>query len=138
MAAFEVDMFKVLEFADPGSFYSWLETHHDIEENLWVKIHKVKSGLPTITPEQAIEMALCWGWIDGLRKGFDDCSFLQRYSRRRLNSNWSEINARSVLRLIASVHMRPAGLAAVRSGMERGKWPANVPVISFNSLPAAV
>ena len=61
-------MSKVLEFGDPGSFYSWLETHHDIEENVWVKLHKVKSGLPSVTPEQAIEMALCWGWIDGLRK----------------------------------------------------------------------
>lgn len=134
MAAVEVDMSEVLEFADPGSFYSWLETHHEIEEEVWVKIKKVKSGLPTITPEQAIEMALCWGWIDGLRKGFDDRSFLQRYSRRRPNSNWSEINARTVLRLIASGHMRPAGLAAVRNGMERSKWPANVPVISLNAL----
>ena len=58
MAAVEVDMSEVLEFADPGSFYSWLETHHEIEEEVWVKIKKVKSGLPTITPEQAIEMAL--------------------------------------------------------------------------------
>ncbi|WP_180901456.1 YdeI/OmpD-associated family protein [Martelella soudanensis] len=136
MATFEVDMSKVLEFTDPGGFYSWLESHHDIEVSVWVKIHKVKSRLPTVTPEQAIEMALCWGWIDGLRKGFDDCSFLQRYSRRRPNSNWSEINARTVRRLIASGHMRPAGLAAVRRGVERGKWPANVPAISLNSLLA--
>lgn len=106
--------------------------HHDTEESVWVKIHKVRSGLPTISPEQAIEMALCWGWIDGLRKGLNEHSFLQRYSRRRANSNWSEINAYTVRRLIASGHMRLAGLSAVRRAMERGKWPVNVPAVSVN------
>lgn len=126
MASVDVDLAQVQEFADPQAFYAWLAVHHDQREDVWVKIHKLRSGLASITPEQAIEMALCWGWIDGLRKGFDERSFLQRYSRRRPTSNWSQINARSVHRLTQAGVMRESGLAAAARGVQKGKWPADI------------
>lgn len=126
MAAFQVDFTKVHEFADARAFYDWLASHHDVEDEVWIKIHKMKSGLASITAAQAIEMALCWGWIDGIRKRFDERSFLQRYSRRRPGSHWSRINARSVHRLIASGQMRDRGIVAARIGIAKGKWPKEV------------
>ncbi len=63
---------------------------------IWIKIHKVNSGLKSITPKEAIEVVLCWGWIDGLRKGFDDRSFLQRYTPRTSKSIWSQINGEAI------------------------------------------
>ena len=80
MAQVTVDPGKVHEFADEASFHDWLARNHDKEDEVWIKIHKVGSGLASITPKQAIDVVLCWGWIDGLRKGFDDKSYLQRYN----------------------------------------------------------
>ena len=76
MAPVFVDPSKVREFSDQESFYQWLSQHHDSELELWIKIHKVDSGLPSITAKQAIDVVLCWGWIDAVRKGFDEKSFL--------------------------------------------------------------
>ena len=83
MAPVKIDPDKVRAFKDAESFYKWLGKHHDKEDEIWIKIHKVGSGLQSITPKEAIDVVLCWGWIDGIRKGFDDKSFLQRYSPRR-------------------------------------------------------
>ena len=71
MASVTVDPENVHEFADEQSFYDWLARHHDRDDEVWIKIHKVSSGLASVTPKQAIDVALCWGWIDGLRKGLD-------------------------------------------------------------------
>src|SRR5262249_12585054 len=106
-----VDPRKVREFADQQSFYDWLGAHWDTESELWIKIHKTRSGLASITPAQAIDVVLCWGWIDGIRKGFDATSFLQRYTPRGKKSVWSKINIANVDRLIAAGRMRPSGLA---------------------------
>jgi uncharacterized protein YdeI (YjbR/CyaY-like superfamily) len=92
MASVTVDPNNVREFADERSFYDWLARHHDKADEVWIKIHKVNSGLTSVTPKQAIDAVLCWGWIDGLRKGLDEQSFLQRYTRRRSKSVWSKIN----------------------------------------------
>ena len=69
MAPVKVDPDKVREFKDAESFYKWLGKHHDKEDELWIKIHKVDSGLKSITPKEAIDVVLCWGWIDAVRKG---------------------------------------------------------------------
>jgi uncharacterized protein YdeI (YjbR/CyaY-like superfamily) len=82
MAPVKINPGTVRAFKDAASFYNWLGKHHDKEAEIWIKIHKVDSGLKSITPKQAIDAALCWGWIDGLRKGFDEKSFLQRYTPR--------------------------------------------------------
>lgn len=117
-----VDPDKVHEFADADSFYRWLGQHHDRETEVWIKIHKVASGLPSITPAQAIEVVLCWGWIDAIRKGFDDKSFLQRYTQRGRKSIWSQINVATVARLIADGRMTAHGLAQVDAAKADGRW----------------
>src|SRR5262249_33224207 len=83
---------KGLPLEDERSFYEWLRKHWDKESEVWVRIYKVKSGIRSITPTQAIDVVLCWGWIDGIRKSFDDESYLQRYTPRGKKSIWSQIN----------------------------------------------
>lgn len=122
MAPIIVDPDKVHEFADADSFYRWLALNHDKETQVWIKIHKLASGLPSIIPAQAIEVALCWGWIDAIRKGFDDKNFLQRYSRRGKKSIWSKINVGTVGRLIAEGRMTAHGLAQVDAAKADGRW----------------
>ena len=113
---------KVRPFKDADSFYKWLGKHHDKEDEIWIKIHKVDSGLKSITPKEAIDVVLCWGWIDGLRKGFDDKSFLQRYTPRTRKSIWSQINVDNVARLIKEGRMTDHGLKQVDTAKADGRW----------------
>ena len=113
---------KVRPFKDADSFYKWLGKHHDKEAEIWIKIHKVDSGLKSITPKEAIDVVLCWGWIDGLRKGFDDKSFLQRYTPRTRKSIWSQINVDNVARLIKEGLMTDHGLKQVDTAKADGRW----------------
>ena len=122
MAAVTVDPGKVHEFADEESFSRWLARHHDQEAEVWIRIHKVGSGLASITPKQAIDVALCWGWIDAVRKGLDEQSYLQRYTPRRARSVWSQINVANVARLIEAGRMTPHGLAQVEAAKADGRW----------------
>jgi uncharacterized protein YdeI (YjbR/CyaY-like superfamily) len=122
MASVTVDPGNVHEFADEQSFYDWLAGHHDKEDEVWIKIHKVNSGLASVTPKQAIDVVLCWGWIDGLRKGFDNKSYLQRYTRRRSKSVWSKINVGNVARLIQEGRMTEHGLKEVEAAKADGRW----------------
>lgn len=122
MAPVKVDPDKVHEFADHTDFYKWLEKHHDTEEEVWIKIHKVGSGLKSITPKEAIDVVLCWGWIDAIRKGLDDKSFLQRYTRRGKKSIWSKINVDNVARLIEESRMTEHGLEEVEAAKADGRW----------------
>jgi uncharacterized protein YdeI (YjbR/CyaY-like superfamily) len=117
-----VDPKKVREFADEQSFYDWLAKHHDKADEVWIKIHKVGSGLASITPKQAIDSALCWGWIDGVRKGLDEQSYLQRYTPRRPKSIWSKTNVDNVQRLIRDKRMTAHGLKHVESAKADGRW----------------
>src|SRR4051812_16463922 len=100
-----VDPAKVHTFADAAQFEAWLSERHDRETEVWIKIHKVGSGLPSITAKEAIDVVLCWGWIDAVRKGFDEHSFLQRYTPRGRRSIWSQINVDNVARLVAAGRM---------------------------------
>jgi uncharacterized protein YdeI (YjbR/CyaY-like superfamily) len=120
MAPVNPDRIRV--FKDAESFYKWLGKHHDKEDEIWIKIHKVDSGLKSITPKEAIDVVLCWGWIDGLRKGFDDKSFLQRYSHRKAKSVWSQINVDNVARLIDEGRMTEHGLKKVEEAKADGRW----------------
>jgi uncharacterized protein YdeI (YjbR/CyaY-like superfamily) len=122
MASVRVDPSKVREFKDEPSFYTWLGKHWDKEEEVWIKIHKVRSGSASITPAQAIDVVLCWGWIDGIRKGFDETCFLQRYSPRGKKSVWSQINVANVERLTRAGRMQPSGLAQVVAAKADGRW----------------
>lgn len=122
MATVIVDPKNVHEFADEQRFYDWLARHHDNADEVWIKIHKVSSGLASVTPKQAIDVALCWGWIDGLRKGLDNTSYLQRYTRRRSKSVWSKINVGNVARLIQEGRMTEHGLKEVEAAKADGRW----------------
>ena len=122
MPPVKVDPGKVREFATEASFHAWLGKHHDTESEVWIKIHKVGSGLTSITPREAIDVILCWGWIDGIRKGFDDKSFLQRYTPRGRKSVWSQINVDNVARLIEAGRMTVYGLKQVEAAKEDGRW----------------
>lgn len=122
MASVTVDPEKIHEFVDERSFHDWLARHHDIEDEVWIRIHKVDSGLASVTPKQAIDVALCWGWIDGLRKSLDSQSYLQRYTRRRSKSIWSKINVGNVARLIQEGRMTEHGLAQVQAAKADGRW----------------
>ena len=122
MAAVVVDPRKVRGFKSEKSFDDWLARHWDEETELWIKIHKVGSGLPSITPKEAIDVVLCWGWIDGLRKGFDGKSYLQRYTPRGRKSVWSQINVDNVARLIEDGRMTAHGLAQVDAAKADGRW----------------
>lgn len=122
MPPVKVDPEKVREFATEASFYRWLGKHHDTESEVWIKIHKVGSGLTSITPKEAIDVILCWGWIDGIRKGFDDRSFLQRYTPRGARSVWSQINVDNVARLVEEGRMTAHGLKQVEAAKADGRW----------------
>ena len=119
-----VDPQRIREFKTEAAFEAWLSKHHDRWPELWIKIHKKDSGLPSITHLQAIDVVLCWGWIDGIRKGFDERSFLQRYTPRGARSIWSQINRDNVARLIAAGRMTPHGLRHVEAAKADGRWEA--------------
>lgn len=122
MPAVHVDPDKVHEFKDLDSFYDWLSEHHVDEREVWIKIHKVKSGLPSITPAEAIDAVLCWGWIDAIRKSFDEKSFLQRYTPRGPKSVWSQVNIDNVARLTADGRMMAPGQKQVEAAKADGRW----------------
>jgi uncharacterized protein YdeI (YjbR/CyaY-like superfamily) len=122
VAAVVVDPAKVHEFVDAAAFEAWLSQHHDRQAEVWIKIHKVASGKPSITPKEAIDVALCWGWIDAIRKSFDDQSYLQRYTRRRPKSVWSKLNVENVERLAATGRMTVHGIREVDAAKADGRW----------------
>jgi uncharacterized protein YdeI (YjbR/CyaY-like superfamily) len=122
MAPVKIDPAKVRAFKDAATFYMWLSKRHDKDDEVWIKIHKVDSGLKSITPKEAIDVVLCWGWIDGVRKGFDDKSFLQRYSPRGKKSIWSKINVDNVARLVKEGRMTEHGLKHVEAAKVDGRW----------------
>ena len=122
MATIVPDPTKIQSFRTEAAFAKWLSANHARATEIWLKIHKKGSGLPTITHAQALDVALCWGWIDGLRKPFDDRSFLQRFSPRKARSLWSRINRDHVARLTAAGRMTPHGQRQVDAAKADGRW----------------
>jgi len=117
-----VDPSKTHEFPDAESFDRWLSAHYETEDEVWIKIHKVGSGHQSINALQAIDVVLCWGWIDAIRKSFDDVSFLQRYTPRGRKSIWSQKNVDNVTRLIVEGRMTEHGLRHVDAAKADGRW----------------
>jgi uncharacterized protein YdeI (YjbR/CyaY-like superfamily) len=115
---------KIKSFKTEAAFEAWLSRNHARETEIWLKVHKKGSGLPTVTSAQALDVALCWGWIDGIRKGFDERSFLQRYTPRTARSIWSQINRGHVARLTAAGRMSPHGRRQVDAAKADGRWDA--------------
>jgi uncharacterized protein YdeI (YjbR/CyaY-like superfamily) len=115
---------RIRAFRSEAAFDAWLRANHARETEVWLQIYKKGSGKPTVTNAQALDVALCWGWIDGIRKAFDEESFLQRYSPRRARSIWSQINREHIARLIAAGRMKPPGLRQVDAAKADGRWDA--------------
>jgi len=118
------DGLPILPFASTRDWESWLEEHHDSSAGLWLQIAKKASGLETVTYAQALDVALCFGWIDGQKAGYDEVYFLQRFTPRRARSKWSQINVDKVTELIAAGRMRPSGLAQIEAARADGRWDA--------------
>lgn len=138
MAPVIPDPARIRPFATARAFETWLRAHHSSEPELWIRIYKKDSGTPTITYAQALDVALCWGWIDGIRKSYDDVSFLQRYTPRRPKSIWSQVNREHIARLVAEGRMQPSGQAQVDAAKADGRWDAAYAPIrsaSADSLP---
>ena len=125
MAPVYVDPAKVHEFADKDAFYDWLAENHDKEDEVWIRIFKKGSGIASIDAVQAIDVVLCWGWIDAIRKGWDDVSFVQRYTHRGKKSAWSDINKANVARLVEEGKMTEHGLRHVDLAKADGRWEAS-------------
>ncbi|HEU4831965.1 MAG TPA: bacteriocin-protection protein [Actinomycetota bacterium] len=111
-------------FATRRELRAWLDEHHDTATELWVGLYKKGSGRPSVTWSEVVDEALCFGWIDGIRRGIDDQSYMNRITPRKPNSNWSEVNIRRVQELTRQRRMRAAGLKAFR---ERRTTSASAP-----------
>ncbi|HKA11210.1 MAG TPA: YdeI/OmpD-associated family protein [Candidatus Dormibacteraeota bacterium] len=120
-------------FVSPEEFREWLEQHHDSRRQLWVGFHKTRSGYPSITWPEAVDEALCFGWIDGIRKSIDDADYTIRFTPRRPGSTWSSVNVKRVQELIEEGRMRSAGLAAFQA-----RKPAKTGVYSYETQPATL
>jgi uncharacterized protein YdeI (YjbR/CyaY-like superfamily) len=112
----------ILPFASQSKWADWLAKQHDKSAGVWLKLAKKDSGIPSIMYNEALEVALCYGWIDGQKKSFDEKYFLQKFTPRRPKSIWSKINVEKVERLIASGQMKPTGLKAIEAAKADGRW----------------
>ncbi len=118
------DDLPVLEFGDQAGWEAWLEVHHTRSPGAWVKIAKGGSGARTVSYPQALEAAICFGWIDGQKGRLDEEYWLQRFTPRKPGSRWSKINTEKADQLITAGRMRPAGQRQVELARADGRWEA--------------
>jgi len=111
-----------LKFENRPAWRAWLAAHHGESESIWMEYFK--DGRPGVSYRQALEEALCWGWIDSLIKRIDERVYVRKFSRRSPDSMWSELNKKLVAELTTAGSMMPAGLAAVEAAKSNGKWNA--------------
>lgn len=116
------NVYPVIAFADSKAFEKWLVKNHSKEDGLWLKIAKIKSGIKSVSYLEALDVALCYGWIDGLRRGLDEEYFIQKFTPRRTNSLWSVVNKKKVAALIKSGRMQAPGIDAINMAKKNGRW----------------
>jgi uncharacterized protein YdeI (YjbR/CyaY-like superfamily) len=114
----------ILPFASLTAWETWLEEHHATSKGVWIKLAKAGAGVPSVTYPEAIEGALCFGWIDGQKGALDADFWLQRFTPRRSRSKWSKINCAKADELITKGRLRAAGLAEVELARKDGRWEA--------------
>ena len=131
----ESDPLRIMTFATPKDLGQWLKVNHATESELWVKIYKKNTGILSVIWNDVVIEALCWGWIDGVKKSIDDQAYLQRITPRKARSNWSKRNTEHVERLISEGRMMESGLAHVRAAKADGRW-ENAYVVSKIEVPA--
>jgi uncharacterized protein YdeI (YjbR/CyaY-like superfamily) len=118
------DELPVHLFAGPEELEEWLDENHDSSQGVWLKIAKKGAAEPSVTYDEAVELALCFGWIDSQVRRFDDHHYIQRFTPRRPRGRWSKINREKAEALIAAGKLRPAGLAEVEAAKADGRWEA--------------
>lgn len=128
------DGLAIVPFANKDEMHAWFREYHQSSPGIWLKMYKKASGVPSIVWAEAVEVCLCWGWIDGIANKYDESSYLQRLTPRRSRSTWSKKNVETVARLIDEGLMQPSGLAQVEAAKADGRWerayesPANMTV----------
>jgi uncharacterized protein YdeI (YjbR/CyaY-like superfamily) len=129
------DDLPVIPFASQEDWETWLLAEHASAPGLWLKLAKKGRGIESVSQQEAVEGALCFGWIDGQAKSIDDDYWLQRYTPRRPQSKWSQKNREWATKLIKEGRMRPAGLAEVERAKADGRWDAAYPRSSTAEVP---
>lgn len=114
----------IKSFVSAAAFERWMRRHHDRADEIWIRVYKKGTEIPSIAIHEALEVALCWGWIDGIRKSLDAESYLQRYTPRRARSLWSQVNREHVARLTAAGRMTEFGQREVDKAKADGRWDA--------------
>jgi uncharacterized protein YdeI (YjbR/CyaY-like superfamily) len=125
----------VIAFASEADFEAWLAVHYEEPAGLWIKIARKASGIESITYHEALDVALCYGWIDGLRRSHDESYFVQKFTPRRKRSKWSQINRDKALKLIEQGRMQPAGLREIEAAKADGRWDNAYPAQSNMTVP---
>ncbi|MFB8399538.1 YdeI/OmpD-associated family protein [Streptomyces yangpuensis] len=118
----DIDGVEIVGFPDAAAFESWLAEHHTRQEGVWIRLAKKKSGIPSVTADELVDVGLCYGWISGQRRSLDELHYLQKYVPRRPRSLWSQVNVDEVAELTAAGRMREPGLAEVRRAQADGRW----------------
>ncbi len=116
------DEYPILSFTSPQEWNVWLEKNHSSIPGVWLRFYKKASGIDSLNYAQALEEALCYGWIDSQAKTYDDKSYLQKYTPRRSRSIWSQVNTNHIERLIKEGRMKPAGMKVVEEAKKDGRW----------------
>ena len=112
----------IMTFATQEEFRAWLEAEHATSDGIWMKVAKKGTGIPAMSHDEVLDVALCFGWIDGQRKGLDETYYLQRWTPRRKRSPWSKRNVDKVAKLIEAGLMQPAGFAEIERAKADGRW----------------
>lgn len=126
----------IIPFSSREEFALWLEDNHSLETGIWIKFFKKNSGVPTVTYDEALLEALCYGWIDGHVKKFDENAYIQKFTPRRRKSAWSKRNADFVRQLELEGKMKPSGLKQVEAAKADGRWETAYDSPSKMSIPA--
>jgi uncharacterized protein YdeI (YjbR/CyaY-like superfamily) len=126
---------EIVKFASPPDFRAWLAQHHNQSNGIWLRIYKNNSGIATVTYAQALDTSLCFGWIDGQKKPYDEKSWLQKLTPRREKSGWSNKNTQHAERLIKSGEMTAAGLKEINAAKSDGRWQAAYDSFSRAKVP---
>lgn len=133
-----MEMFKdlqVLLFSNQEGWRAWLEENHKQPQGVWLKHAKKSSGKKSVSYQEALEEALCYGWIDSQKQSYDTDYYLQKFTARGPKSVWSKVNVGKIEALITEGKMRPAGLAAVDLAKQDGRWEAAYDSASANKIP---
>jgi uncharacterized protein YdeI (YjbR/CyaY-like superfamily) len=116
--------YEIIAFKDSSAWRQWLDENHAEVDGVWLRLYKKASGVPTVTYAEALDVALCYGWIDGQKKSYDAESFLQKFTPRRTSSMWSKRNIEHIERLTEQGLMMPSGILEVERAKEDGRWTA--------------